>query len=104
MSDPGSSALRRDDVVHVARLARLALSEEELDRFTGQLASVLRHAQDLSQADLAGVPPSAHPLALRNVLRPDEPRPGLARHEVLGEAPEAEGGLFKVPPILGEAP
>ncbi len=88
----------------MARLARLELGEEELDRFTEQLASVLGHAEDLAKVDLAGVEPTAHPLPLENVLRRDEPRPGLDRQALLAEAPEAEAGQFKVPPILGEAP
>lgn len=92
------------DVEHVARLARLDLDEEELSVFTGQLASVLRHARDVSSLDLAGVPPTAHPQPLGNVLRPDEPRPCLDRREVLAQAPEVEDDRFKTPPVLGEAP
>jgi aspartyl-tRNA(Asn)/glutamyl-tRNA(Gln) amidotransferase subunit C len=96
--------LSRDDVVHVARLARLALSDEEVDLFTRQLADVLRHAQAVESLDTAGVPPTAHPLPLVNVLRHDVPWPGLDRDEVLAQAPAAEDGRFKVPRILGEAP
>ncbi|MBA3303705.1 MAG: Asp-tRNA(Asn)/Glu-tRNA(Gln) amidotransferase subunit GatC, partial [Acidimicrobiia bacterium] len=62
------------DVAHVARLARLELTEEELELFTGQLADVLDHARDLEALDVTGVPPTAHPLPLRNVLRDDVPR------------------------------
>ena len=93
-----------DDVAHVARLARLNLTPEELERYTGQLAAVLDHAADVEALDLADVPPTSHPLPLRNVLRPDEVRPSLARDEVLAAAPAAESGRFRVPPILGEAP
>lgn len=96
--------LGRDDVAHVARLARLALTDEELDRFTGQLAQVLAHAADVAALDLAGVAPTAHPFPLANVLRPDEPRPGLDRDEVLAAAPEVEDHRFRVPRIVGEAP
>jgi aspartyl-tRNA(Asn)/glutamyl-tRNA(Gln) amidotransferase subunit C len=96
--------ITRDDVAHVADLARLALSDEELDRFTDQLAAVLDHARDVEALDTAGVPPTAHPLPLRNVLRDDEVRPSLDRDEVLGQAPATEGGRFVVPPVLGEAP
>jgi aspartyl-tRNA(Asn)/glutamyl-tRNA(Gln) amidotransferase subunit C len=88
----------------VADLARLTLSEEELDRFTDQLAAVLEHARDVEALDTAGVPPTAHPLPLRNVLRDDEVRPSLDRDEVLAQAPAAEDGRFAVPPVLGEAP
>ncbi|HEX9995450.1 MAG TPA: Asp-tRNA(Asn)/Glu-tRNA(Gln) amidotransferase subunit GatC [Acidimicrobiales bacterium] len=96
--------ITRDDVAHVARLARLRLDDEELDRFTGQLAAVLEHARDVEALDVADVPPTAHPYPLRNVLREDEPRPGVDRDEVLAMAPLAEGGRFAVPPVLGEAP
>ena len=98
------AGISRDDVVHVARLARLDLTEEELDRFTGQLAAVLEHAADVASLDTAGVPPTAHPLPLINVLRDDVPGPSLDREEVLGQAPAAEDGRFRVPRILGEAP
>lgn len=94
----------RQDVVHVARLARLELTDEEVERFTGQLAQVLAHAADVAALDLAGVAPTAHPLPLQNVLRPDEVRPGLDRREVLDGAPATEDGRFRVPRIVGEAP
>src|SRR5438445_696204 len=71
--------ISRDDVVHVARLARLALTDEELDTYTGQLAGILEHAADVAALDTAGVPPTAHPLPLENVLRDDEVRPSLDR-------------------------
>ena len=96
--------ITRDDVAHVAKLARLAVSEEELDLFTGQLAAVLDHARDVEALDVAGVPPTAHPLPLVNVLRPDEPRPSLDRAEVLAAAPAVEDDRFAVPPVLGEEP
>jgi aspartyl-tRNA(Asn)/glutamyl-tRNA(Gln) amidotransferase subunit C len=96
--------ITREDVAHVAALARLELSEEELELFTGQLGEVLDHAAEVSALDLAGVPPTAHALALENVLRPDEPRPALDREEVLAAAPSVEDHRFKVPPILGEVP
>lgn len=98
------SRISRDDVVNVASLARLNLTEEELDRFTGQLDAVLDHADDVASLDLEGVPPMAHPLPLKNVLRSDEPRPSLDRAEVLAAAPAVEDDRFRVPPVLGEAP
>ena len=92
------------DVAHVARLARLDLSDEDLEQFTEQLGAVLEHARDVEALDTAGVPPTAHPLPLRNVLRPDLVVPSLDRDEVLAEAPEAEAGQFRVPRILSESP
>jgi len=99
-----SARITRDEVAHVARLARLELTDAELDEFTGQLGAVLEHAADVEALDVADVPPTAHPYPLRNVLRPDEPRPGLDRDEVLAQAPAVEGGRFRVPPVLGEMP
>lgn len=98
---PGIS---RDDVAHVARLARLQLTDDELELFTEQLGAVLDHAGDVAALDTAGVPPTAHPLPLRNVLRADVPVPGVDRDEVLAAAPAVEDGRFRVPRILGEAP
>jgi len=89
----------REDVAHVARLARLELTEEELETYTGQLAQVLSHAADVAALDLSGVAPTSHPLPMVNVLRPDEPRPGLDRDEVLAAAPEVEDHRFRVPRI-----
>lgn len=101
---PPMAELTRADVAHVADLARLELTEDELDTFTGQLAKVLDHAADVEALDTEGVPPTAHPLPLRNVLRADEVRPSLDRAEVLASAPDVEDDRFKVPPVLGEAP
>ena len=97
-----TARISRDDVAHVAHLARLALTGDEIDLFAGQLAAVLEHAQDVEALDTSGVPPTAHPLPVRNVLRPDEPGACLDRDEVLAEAPQAEDGRFRVPRILGE--
>jgi aspartyl-tRNA(Asn)/glutamyl-tRNA(Gln) amidotransferase subunit C len=94
--------ISRADVAHVARLARLDLTDDELERFTDQLGAVLEHARDVEALDTAGVPPTAHPLPLRNVLRDDVVTPSLDRDEVLAQAPEAEADRFKVPRILGE--
>lgn len=92
------------EVEHVAGLARLRLSDAELQEFTGQLAAVLDHAADIEALDTEGVEPTSHPLPLVNVLRPDEVRPGLDRATVLAQAPDAEDDRFAVPRILGEAP
>lgn len=98
------ASISRDDVAHVARLARLELTDEELDTFTGQLAAVLEHAADVEALDVHDVPPTAHPFELANVLRADERRPSLDRDEVLAAAPAVEDRRFKVPPVLGEEP
>jgi aspartyl-tRNA(Asn)/glutamyl-tRNA(Gln) amidotransferase subunit C len=96
--------LSRDDVAHVAKLARLQLTDEELDTFTPQLAAVLDHAADVEALDLGDVPPTSHPYPLANVLRADVARDAGIRDVVLAEAPAAEGGMFRVPPVLGEEP
>jgi len=96
--------ISRDDVLHVAKLARLELTEEELELFTPQLAAVLEHAADVEALDVGDVPPTAHPYPLRNVFRDDELRPSIDRDEVLAQAPAVEDKRFKVPAILGEEP
>jgi aspartyl-tRNA(Asn)/glutamyl-tRNA(Gln) amidotransferase subunit C len=100
MAEPSLTRLTRADVAHVARLARLALTDDEMERLTGELAAVLDHAADVAALELDGVPPTAHPLPLRNVTRPDEVRPPIARDEVLAAAPAVEDGRFRVPRIL----
>jgi aspartyl-tRNA(Asn)/glutamyl-tRNA(Gln) amidotransferase subunit C len=94
--------ISRDDVAHVAALARLRLTDDELDTFTEQLAKVLDHARDVEALDVADVPPTAHPYPLQNVLRPDEERPCLDRDAVLAGAPATEDDRFRVPPVLGD--
>jgi aspartyl-tRNA(Asn)/glutamyl-tRNA(Gln) amidotransferase subunit C len=91
-------------VIHVARLARLTLGDDEVELFTAQLRSVLDHAADVAALDLAHLEPSTRPIAVENVLRPDEPRPSLERSEVLAAAPSVEDDRFRVPRIGGEAP
>jgi aspartyl-tRNA(Asn)/glutamyl-tRNA(Gln) amidotransferase subunit C len=100
----GPAPLSRDDVIHVANLARLTLNEDEVDLFTAQLRTVLAHAADVAALDLSHLAPMAHPLPVENVLRPDEPRPSLDRSEVLAAAPSVEDDRFRVPRIGGEAP
>ena len=90
-------AISRDEVLHVARLARLALTEEELDRFAGQLDAILEAVGKVAELDLAEVEPTLHPLALSNVLAEDEPRPSLSVEEALANAPDSEDGAFRVP-------
>ena len=99
-----SAALRREDVAHVAKLARLTLSDAELDRFTEQLGQILEHANDIAALKLNDVVPTAHPFGLINVVREDVIEPSLPREELLAMAPDAEDGRFAVPRIMGEAP
>ena len=87
----------RDDVLHVARLARLRLSDEEVTTIAGELASILGHIEKLSELDLDGVPPTTHVVEVANALRPDEPRPCLPRDVVLSQAPDTDGEGFRVP-------
>jgi aspartyl-tRNA(Asn)/glutamyl-tRNA(Gln) amidotransferase subunit C len=90
-------AISRDEVLHVARLARLALSEEELERFSEQLSAILDAVGKVAELDLSGVEPTAHPLDLVNVWAEDEPRPCLSVDEALANAPDREGDFFRVP-------
>ena len=97
-----SARISSADVTKVAKLARLRLTEAELDLFTHQLADILDHATDMESLDLDDVEPMARPIPLRNVLRADEPGPALDRDEVLACAPAVEDHQFRVPPSLGE--
>ena len=99
-----TDALSRDDVAKVAKLARLRLSDAELDTFTTQLAKILQHAEDLKSLDADGLAPTAHPFGLENVTRPDVARPGLGAESILAGAPDPEDGRFGVPRIVGDAP
>jgi aspartyl-tRNA(Asn)/glutamyl-tRNA(Gln) amidotransferase subunit C len=90
-------AITRADVEHVARLARLALREDEIERLQEQLNAILEAVGKVSELDLADVPPTSHPLALVNVFGQDEPRPSWPLEDALANAPEREGGFFRVP-------
>jgi aspartyl-tRNA(Asn)/glutamyl-tRNA(Gln) amidotransferase subunit C len=92
--------ITRADVEHVARLARLELTDAELDASTEQLEAILEHAEDVAQLELTDVEPTAHPLPLVNVVRADTVGPTLDRDEVLAAAPATEDGRFRVPRIL----
>ena len=91
-------AITKEEVLHVARLARLELSDEEIERFTEQLSAILEAVAKVSELDLSDVEPTAHPLDLVNVWAEDEPRPSLAVDEALANAPDRSDGFFKVPP------
>ena len=86
-------------MLHVARLARLELSDEEVERFGGQLSAILDAVGKVSELDLEDVPPTSHPLDLVNVFGEDVPGPCLSREEALANAPDPEDGFFGVPPV-----
>jgi aspartyl-tRNA(Asn)/glutamyl-tRNA(Gln) amidotransferase subunit C len=87
----------REQVLHVARLARLRLSEEEVERASRELSTILGHIEKIEELDLEAVEPTSHVIELENVLRPDEPRPSWPRDRVLEEAPDAASEGFRVP-------
>jgi aspartyl-tRNA(Asn)/glutamyl-tRNA(Gln) amidotransferase subunit C len=87
----------REQVLHVARLARLRLSDEEVERMASELSGILDHVERINQLDLENVEPTAHVVAVENVLRPDDPRPSWSRDEILERAPDPASGAFRVP-------
>src|SRR5205823_13757365 len=87
----------REQVLHVARLARLRLSEEEVERMSGELSSILDHIEKIGELDLDEVEPTSHVVQVENVLRADEPRPSWPRERMLDESPDATGEGFSVP-------
>ena len=91
-------AITREQVLHVAKLARLELTNDEVERLQLQLNDILDAVGKVAELDLKGVPPTSHPLDLVNVFGTDEPRPSLDRDAVLALAPDAEDGAFRVPP------
>ena len=95
-------ALSTDDVRHVARLARLALDDPEIDALAPELSEILGYAEQVGLVAAEDVPPTTHPFALENVTRPDEARPSLPREDVLAGAPAVEDDRFAVPRIVAE--
>jgi aspartyl-tRNA(Asn)/glutamyl-tRNA(Gln) amidotransferase subunit C len=87
----------RAQVLHVARLARLRLSEEEVDRMAGEMSTILEHVETMNELDLEGIEPTTHVVELQNVLREDVPRESLPRERALEQAPDAADGGFRVP-------
>jgi aspartyl-tRNA(Asn)/glutamyl-tRNA(Gln) amidotransferase subunit C len=87
----------RDQVLHVARLARLRLTDEEVERMAGELSGILEHVERINELDLDDVEPTSHVVKVENVLRPDEPRPSWSRDEILEPAPDPASGAFRVP-------
>lgn len=92
--------ISRHEVEHIARLARLELSEDEIVRFERQLSDILDYAARLGELDTRSIPPTATVLPLKSVLREDEPQPTLEREQLLKNAPRAQDGQFRVPPVL----
>ena len=97
------SQISRDEVAHLAKLARLALTDDELDSYAGQLDAILTHVGQIQAVDVTGVEATDNPLTAVNVTRPDQVAPCLTQREALAEAPAAIDGRFAVPQILGEA-
>ena len=93
-------AISREEVLHVARLARLALTDDEIERLTVELADILDAVGIVSELDLADVPPTSHPLDVVNVWDEDELRESLRLDDVFANAPAREGDLFRVPPTV----
>jgi aspartyl-tRNA(Asn)/glutamyl-tRNA(Gln) amidotransferase subunit C len=87
----------REQVLHVARLARLRLSDQEVERMAGELSGILEHVDRIAELDLDDVEPTSHVVELENVLRPDKPRPSWPREVVLEQAPDQDDGAFRVP-------
>jgi aspartyl-tRNA(Asn)/glutamyl-tRNA(Gln) amidotransferase subunit C len=96
-------AISREDVLHVADLSRLALTEEETERLAGQLSAILEAVGKVSELDLSGVEPMSHPLDLVNVWAEDDAKPSLSLEDALANAPQREDGFFRVPPTAGRA-
>jgi aspartyl-tRNA(Asn)/glutamyl-tRNA(Gln) amidotransferase subunit C len=96
------SQISRDEVAHLARLARLALSDDELESFAGQLGPIIEHVSQIQAVDVTGVEATDNPLTSVNVTRPDVVEPGLSQEEALAQAPKSVEGRFAVPRILGE--
>jgi len=94
--------ISRDEVAHLARLARLAVTDDELDTFAGQLDVILESVANVTEVAADDIPPTSHAVPLTNVFRDDLPRPGLTRRQALAGAPAEDDGRFRVPRILGE--
>jgi len=93
-------AISREQVEHVAHLARLGLSDEEIDRLQHQLSQILGHMQAIDQLDTSAIPPTAQVIEVTSVMRDDETRQSAPAEEILQNAPRREGAFFKVPPVL----
>jgi aspartyl-tRNA(Asn)/glutamyl-tRNA(Gln) amidotransferase subunit C len=99
---PADSTITRADVAHLARLARIAMTDDELDHLAEQLGVILGAVARVQEVTAADIPPTSHAVPLTNVFRPDEPAASLGAADALAAAPASEGGRFRVPQILGE--
>jgi len=99
---PGEPKITMQNVEHVARLSRLALTDQEKERMRRELDGILSYIDKLRALDTAGVPPTSHAVPMTNVMREDEPRPSLSQDEMLANAPERSGEFFRVPKIIEE--
>ena len=95
--------IEREQVLHVAKLARLRLSDAEVEKMAGELSGILEHVDRIGELELDDVPPTSHVVELENVLRPDRPRPSWPREVVLAQAPDPTEGAFRVPSPQAEA-
>jgi aspartyl-tRNA(Asn)/glutamyl-tRNA(Gln) amidotransferase subunit C len=95
--------IEREQVLHVAKLARLRLNDAEVEKMAGELSGILEHVDRISELELDDVVPTSHVVDLENVLRPDEPRPSWSREDVLKQAPDPAEGAFRVPSPQAEA-
>ncbi|WP_079478671.1 Asp-tRNA(Asn)/Glu-tRNA(Gln) amidotransferase subunit GatC [Halobacillus salinus] len=94
------SRISKEEVKHVANLARLAVTEEEADTFTKQLDDIITYAEQLNELDTTGVEPTTHVLDLKNVMRKDEPKKWIEKEDAMKNAPDHQDGQFKVPSVL----
>ena len=92
------AGISKEEVLHVARLARLELTDDEVDEFQEQLSAILEAVSTVSELDLSDVPPTAHPLEIQNAWAEDEPQPSLTHDEAFANAPDRDGDYFRVPP------
>jgi aspartyl-tRNA(Asn)/glutamyl-tRNA(Gln) amidotransferase subunit C len=95
--------IKREQVLHIAKLARLRLTDEEVEQMAGELSGILEHVDRIGELELDGVEPTSHVVELENVLRADEPRPSWPREDVLQQAPDPVDGAFRVPSPQAEA-
>ena len=92
--------ITKEEILHVANLARLEMDEEAVERFSGQIGQILEYVETLNQADTEGIAPTSHAISLTNAFREDKPAPSIANEEALANAPEQENGLFVVPKVI----
>ncbi|MFH1638750.1 MAG: Asp-tRNA(Asn)/Glu-tRNA(Gln) amidotransferase subunit GatC [Chloroflexota bacterium] len=95
-------SISREEVLHIARLARVGVSGEDVERLTEQISNILENFTALQQVDTTGIPPTAQPIPLQNVMKPDEIKPSMPQGDVLSNAPQKEGDFFRIKVVLEE--